>query len=271
MKNEDGFNFLEFPCKSGKPDALIIFLHGHSNHPDMFAALPARFQKEWPNADVLLVCGPEGIKASQDRKNDLGVPDVEDLYTWYKVNGKAKESLQLALSHFFNQVPVVDELNKFVDAQLKKRGLKDDGLVLYGFSLGGAIAIQVATRRPNECAALIAHSSPVFPIVKGKSKPQTLLVMGDDDHFFYTKAMSVKKPNRLKKAFDKAMQTISVHYDSSLKRLKNAGIPAKGVLVKGLHHTINEESLQHTLDFIGEKLKGGKPPKPQPPAAPPKP
>ena len=262
MKKEDGFHFLEFPCKSGKPDTLIVFLHGYSNHPDMFTELPPRFQELWPNADVLLVRGPEALHASQERKDGVGVPHVDDLYTWYKVNNKAKENLQLALSHFFNQVPVVDELNEFVNAQLKKRGLKDDGLVLYGFSLGGAIVVQMATRRPDECAAVIAHSSPIFPIVKPKSKPETMLLMGDEDTFFYTKVMDVKKPNKLKKAFDKAMQTISVHYDSSLKRLKRSGMPTTGVLVKGLHHTMTEESLKHTLDFIGKKLNKPKPPQP---------
>ena len=262
MKNEDGFNFLEFPCKSGKPDTLIVFLHGYSNHPEMFAELAPRFQKEWPNADVLMVRGPEALHVSQERKDSVGASGVDDLYTWYKASNKANENLQLALSHFFNQVPVVDELNEFVNAQLKKRGLKDDDLVLYGFSLGGAIVVQMATRRPDECAAVIAHSSPVFPIVKPKSKPDTLLVMGDEDSFFYTRTMNVKKPTRLKKAFDKAMQSVSVHYDSSLKRLKRAGLTTTGVLVKGLTHSINEESLQHTLDFIGGKLHKPKPPKP---------
>ena len=61
MKNEDGFNFIEYPCKSGKPDMLIVFFHGFSNHPEMFSELPKRFQKEWPNADVLLVPEPASL------------------------------------------------------------------------------------------------------------------------------------------------------------------------------------------------------------------
>jgi predicted esterase len=256
MKKEDGFNFLEFPSKSGKADALIIFLHGHSNHPEMFNEIASGLQKEWPNADVLVVRGPEPVHASQDRKNNLHVPDVDDLYTWYKSGTKPSDGLDLVLSHMFNRVPVVDELNKFADAQLKKRGLKDDNLVLYGFSLGGAIVVQMATRRPDKCAAVVAHSSPVFPIMKAKSKPDMMLLMGDQDHFFYTTDKGVKKPGKLKRAFDKAMSTISVHYDASLKRLKRAGFPTTGVLVNGLHHTINEESFQHTVTFLKNHLKG---------------
>ncbi|MEZ0226651.1 MAG: alpha/beta hydrolase [Alphaproteobacteria bacterium] len=256
MKKEDGFNFLEFPSKSGKTGSLIIFLHGHSNHPEMFTDIAKGLQKEWPDADVLLVCGPEPVHASQERKNNLHVPDVDDLYTWYKSGGKPSDGLELALSHMFNRVPVVDELNKFVDAQLKKRGLKDENLVLYGFSLGGAIVAQMGMRRPDKCAAVVLHSSPVFPIVKAASKPDTLLLMGDEDHFFYTTDKGVKKQGKLKRAFDKAMSTISVHYDASLKRLKRAGFPTTGKLVGGLHHTISPESFQHTVDFLKKHLKG---------------
>ncbi len=268
MKHEDGFHFLEFPSKSGKTDALIIFLHGYSNHPDMFAPVAEHLQKEFPNADVLLVRGPVPLHVNQQRKDDLGIPDVDDLYSWYKAPGKAQDSLQLALSQLFNRVPVVDDLNKFADAQLAKRGLKDDSLVLYGFSLGGAMVVQMGTRRPNPVAAVVAHSAPVFPIIKPRSKPETLLLMGDEDHFFYTRVVSVKKPNKLKKAFDKALSTISVHYDSSLARIKAAGIPVKGVIVKGLHHTINEDSFTATVDFLKGKLKKSKAPKPPAPPAP---
>jgi predicted esterase len=268
MKHENGFDFLEFPCASGKPDALIIFLHGYSNHPEMFTDIPARIQKEWPNADVLIVRGPEPIHASAERKANLGVPDVDDLYTWYKVEDSAQKNLEVALKHFFNQVPVVDKLNRFADAQLAKRKLSGDHLVLYGFSLGGAIGMQMATRRKDKCAAVVCHSAPIFPVVSPQSKPRTMLLMGDQDHFFYTRAELVqpakpakisKAKGRLKKAFDQVIGSISVHYESSLKRLKRAGLPVTGVLVKGLGHTINEESFTATMDFISKGLKPDKP------------
>lgn len=259
MKFEDGFHFNEYPCASGKPDALIILLHGYGNHPDMFKELPPAIQKEWPNADVLVVRGPVGVGADKQRLAEHGVPDAEDLYTWYKTEKNPEKQIELALKHLFNQVPVVDELNAFTDAQLAKRGLKDDGLVLYGFSLGGAMVVQMATRRGAQCAAVVCHSGPVFPIVGPKSKPDTMLLMGDQDEIFYTTSRHVeKKPKprgKLGKVFDKALNRISVHYNASLMRLRRAGLPVEGVVIKGLSHTINEESFKTTLDFIVKHLK----------------
>ncbi|MBI1215527.1 MAG: hypothetical protein GC185_06890 [Alphaproteobacteria bacterium] len=265
MKHEDGFHFLEYPCKSGKPETLIVLLHGYGNHPEMFKELPEGFQKEFPNADVLIVRGPEPVGASAEHKKDLGVPGVDDLYSWYKVQNDAGKNLELALSHLFNRVPVVDQLNKFADAQLKKRGLKDENLVLYGFSLGGGIVVQMGTRRKEKCAAVICHSGPVFPIIKPKSKPDTMILMGDQDYFFYTRTAQIKNPQgkcplkapkrKLRNAFDKAIGEIGVHYDDSKRRLERAGIEATGELVKGMGHTINEESFNKTVKYLAKKLK----------------
>ena len=258
MKHEDGFHFEEYPCKSGQPDPLVIIMHGYGNHPDMFDSLPGGIHKEWPNADVLIVRGPVPLNATPEHKKRVGAPNVEDLYTWYKVNGKADKTLELALSHMFNRVPVVDELNEFADAQLKKRGLKDDGLVLYGFSLGGAMAVQMATKRKDKCAALVCHSAPVFPIIRPKSKPDTMMVMGDQDNYFYVTPKTIEEQppkGRVVKAFDKALSKISVHYNASLKRLQRAGLPVESVVVKGLTHNINEESFDHTIKFIVKRLK----------------
>lgn len=269
MKSEDGFEFREFPCASGKPDALVIFLHGHGNHPDMFERLPPEIQKRYPNADILMVKGPVPVAASQQHKKDLGVAHVDDLYTWYKNGNKPADTLDLAISHLFNRVPVVDQLNKFADAQLAKRGLKDDGLVLFGFSLGGAVVVQMGTRRPDKCAAVICHSGPVLPIIAPKSTPDTMLLMGTEDRLFYKNTRKIANPtappkkNRLKKVFDHALSQISVHYNSSLVRLRKTGADeVKGVLVHGMDHTINEESFLHAVGFIVDHLK-------KPPVAPP--
>lgn len=274
MKYEDGFHFNEYPCASGKPDALIIFLHGHGNHPDMFAQVPEEIQKRYPNADVLVVRGPVAINADPGRKTRHGVEQNDDLYTWYHSAAKPEDTLDLAISHLFNRVPVVDDLNKFADAQLKKRNLEDKNLFLFGFSLGGAISVQMATKRPNEIAGVICHSGPVLPIMAPKSKPDMLLLMGDQDPLFYTKSKIVQNPNppkrgKLSRALDRAMEKISVHYNASLMRLKKAGINAKGVVIAGMSHTINEASFLESIAFLTEKLgKNAPPAAPQAPQAP---
>lgn len=256
MKHEDGFHFLEYPCASGKPDGLVLILHGHANHPNMFTRLAEEIRQARPNTDILLVRGPVPVNATKARIRAHGAGDADDLYTWHHITKNAGESAKLVLSHFFNRVPVVDQLNKFADAQLAKRNLKDENMAIFGFSLGGAIAVQMGTRRPQEVAAIVNHSGPVFPVGKAVSRPETLFVMGDKDDFFYTERMEVSPPkNKLKKAFDAAVAKISVQYHDSLKRLKSAKIPVVGKVIPGMGHTVNEQSFRPAMDFMNKRLK----------------
>jgi len=259
MKYEDGFHFIDSPCPSGKPDALILVLHGHHGHPEMFKDFPDEIRKKWPNADVLLVQGPIATNATEEHKDRYGFKGLDDLYTWHKVDAKdPKEGLKLAIGHLFNKLQVVDQLNKFADAQLAKRGLQDENLALFGFSLGGGIVVQMGTKRDNKCAAVVCHSGPVFPIIRPKSKPDTLLVMGDQDPLFYVKPVSVTPPpppGKLRKAFDKAADKVSMHYDHSLQRLKSAKLKTEGEVVPGMSHTVNEASFKRSLDFMVKRLK----------------
>ena len=57
-----------------------------------------------------------------------------------------------------------------------------------------------------------------------------------------------------------------MHYNSSLMRLKRAGLPTTGKVIQGMTHTINAESFTLSIDFIVDHLK--KTP-PAPPVAPP--
>lgn len=268
MKHENGFDFVEYPCASGKADALVIILPGHANHPVMFDKLAQQIRDERPNTDILIVKAPVPLGASKEHIRKNGARGADDLYTWHKLSKNAGENAKLVLSHFFNRVPVVDQLNVFADAQLQKRGLGGDQLMLFGFSLGGAIAVQMGTRRPVAPAGVVNHSGPVFPIISPKSRPETLFVMGEKDDFFYAGKMKVEpakpqKPSKgkLKKAFDNALSDavaqVSLHYDDSLKRLQKAKLPVEDKVIPGLGHTINKNSFAPAMDFMRRKL--GKP------------
>lgn len=255
MQHENGFDFLSYPCASGKPDGLVIILPGHANHPVTFDKLARQIRAERPHTDILIVKAPVALNATKEHIRKNGAGSAEDLYTWHKIKGNAGDGAKLVLSHFFNRVQVVDDLNKFADAQLQKRGLKDDNLALFGFSLGGAIAVQMGTRRPAKVAAVINHSGPVFPIIDAKSKPDTLFVMGDKDDFFYAGTTEVKPASKFKKAFNDAVSHVSLNFNDSLKRLRRAKMDVEDKVIPGLGHTVNKKSFEPAMEFIQRKLK----------------
>lgn len=258
MKSENGFHFIEFPAASGKPDALVVILHGHNNHPDMFTMLPAEVQRQHPNADVLIVRAPIPVNATPENKASKGVPNVDDLYTWHKLEKRARPHVNLALAHLFNRIGAVTKLNKFINKQLKKRGLNDKKLAIFGFSMGGAIAVEAATQRRKKCAAVVCHSGLVLPAFKPKTKPDVLLLMGDNDGYFYTQRLTMPVPQqrkgRLKKVFSKAAARIGFHHDDSRKRLSKAKVPFETELIEGMAHTITAESFGKSVAFINKRL-----------------
>lgn len=257
MKHEKGFYYLDFPAQSGKADSLIVILHGHNNHPKMFESLPAEIHKEQPNADILIIRAPFALNAKPEEKARKGVPDADDLYTWHRLEKRVKPHAALAIRHLFNSVGVVEDLNKFIDHQLKARGLKDSALAFFGFSMGGAIAVEASTRRKEKCASVVCHSGMVLPYLKAKSKPDTLMVMGEKDPLFYTGKLSLPKPQkggRIKKAFHKAASRVGLHYDDSVRRLKKAGIDVSECIIDDLPHSINKESFDQSLDFIKKRF-----------------
>lgn len=258
MKHEDGFHFLEFPAPTGKAGALVVVLHGHANHPEMFKQLPAAIHKDYPDADVLIVQAPFALKAGDEHKQRFGVPHVDDLYTWHKLEKRVAPHASLLLRHTFNRIPVVQKLNRFLDAQLKKRGLATQDMALFGFSMGGSIAVQTAIRRKDKCAAVVCHSGTILPATKARVRPDVLMLMGDQDAIFYTQKITLPKPQkagRLKSVFHKVAEKVSFHHDDAVKRLEKAGVPVTNEIVPGLKHTVSADSFDRAMKFIGPRLK----------------
>lgn len=256
MKHEKGFYYLEFPAKSGKADSLVVILHGHNNHPKMFDKLPEEIHAQHPGADVIIVQAPIPLNAPQENKDRKGIPDVDDLYTWHKLDRNVRSHAGLVIANFFNRIGVIGRLNKFIDHQLEERGLEDKNLAIFGFSMGGAIAVEVGTKRKGACAAVVNHSGMVLPNLKARSKPATLMVMGDQDQLFYTRRLTLPEPKKgkLKKAFHKVARRIGLHYDDSVKRLKGAGLDVTERIVPDLQHTISRESFDVSVEFIKKRL-----------------
>lgn len=256
MHHEKGFDFISYPCASGKPEALVVILHGHNSNPLNYRHLAQKTQDELGEVDVLIVRGPVKLKATTEEKAKKGLPEEEDLYSWLDMQKKRGKQTKLLLRTVFNRMPVIDKLNAFIDHQLKQRGLKDENLALMGFSMGGAMAVHTAAKRPKKCAAVVCHSGTVLPLLKTKSKPDTLVIMGDKDDLFYEPQHRMAQgTSRLIKAFQKAGVKVSFHHNRALKRLQKAGIPVTAEVIKDLTHRVSDETWDKANTFVGERLK----------------
>jgi len=126
-------------------------------------------------------------------------------------------------------------LGAFLDAELARHGLGDDRLALVGFSQGTMMALFVALRRAEPCAAVVGYSgaligAEVLPDDIA-SRPPVLLVHGEADEVVPVRALS-----------------------AAVTALQANGVPVESETRRGLGHGIDERGLALGADFLARNL-----------------
>jgi phospholipase/carboxylesterase len=210
------------------PRSVIVLLHGSGQHAGWMEQAAGIFSRENPDALLIIPNGPRVLPGC-------------DGFDWFNPDALRGSPGQLA----FNMKPMLDDLDVLIDAHLQKYGLADKNLVLFGFSLGGMTAHYAGQRRENPCAAVVCHSS-VYPVaIPPRSRPPTVMVMGDAN------IEGIKDDI----ASGEYPETFS--YASSVERLRGQGIGVAEYIVPGLTHMTTEESLLRSARIINDALNGG--------------
>lgn len=155
------------PKRGGKPDSLVIFLHGYgSNGADLISLAPY-----W--ADVLpgaAFVSPNAIEP---------VPMAPGGYQWFPISNLDPHLMEQGAK------TAAQSVDRFIDRELEKYGLTPDRLALVGFSQGTMMALHVGLRREQQIGAILGFSG---VLVGGRnlkeqlrSKPPVLLIHGDRD------------------------------------------------------------------------------------------
>ncbi len=173
--------------RSGKAKQLVIFLHGlGANGDDLFSLVPY-FSDLFPDAyfscpDAPFPCdmAPFGLQ-------------------WFSLKDRSGEAI---IKGIRNVSPI---LNEFIDSKLKELNLLDKDLVLVGFSQGAMLAMNVALRRKNKIAGVIAYSGAIIGTellaTEIVSRPPICLLHGEQDQvvpfFAFSEALNALKKNNV--------------------------------------------------------------------------
>ncbi|HEY8192092.1 MAG TPA: dienelactone hydrolase family protein, partial [Alphaproteobacteria bacterium] len=198
--------------------------------------------KAMPDADIICPLGP--VQFTSPKHN---VTAVDGKRTWVRHESWLDYG-RIYLNLLFNRMAVVEDLNRMIDRELAARNLTNDRLALFGFSLGGTIALLTAFTRAVAPAAVAAHSGMFFPFRHITAKPPTLWIMGDADKRYDAETEARKRTGIISRHFN-------YFHTASVERLQRAGIPLETRIVPGLDHDISDESMQNTIDFMKQKLE----------------
>ena len=202
------------PASGGRPEHLLILLHGLGADGNDLIGLAPLFQQvlpgAWcvaPNAPFPFDMGPFG-------------------YQWFGMRDLGPETRREGV---LAAAPILDS---FIDSVLEEHGLAEDRLALIGFSQGAMMSLHVGLRRERALAGIIGYSGMLVGedalAAEIRSRPPVLLTHGDADPILPVQALP-----------------------AAVAGLEAAGVAVESHVRPGLGHGIDEECIRLGREFLG--------------------
>ncbi len=205
------------PAAGGKPDSLVILLHGLGADGDDLIGLAPHWAQALPNTVFVSPHAPFPCDMAPYGRQ------------WFSLQDR---SSGIVLAGVQAAAPI---LNGFIDAELKAHGLTDDRLALVGFSQGTMMSLYVAPRRERPVAGVVGYSGALVGanLLAGdvRSRPPVLLIHGEADQVVPFQAM-----------------------DAAARALKALDIPVTTESRPGLPHSIDEAGLIKGGRFLAQRF-----------------
>lgn len=161
---------------SGKPDRLVVLLHGYGADGGDLITLGNQWRVLLPTAAFVAPNAPERCALSPQG------------YQWFPIARMNLEELRDGVR------AVAPALNAFLDEELQRLGLDGSRLALVGFSQGTMLALHAGLQRAPAPAAILGFSGALADpeiLPKVKSRPPIMLIHGDQDSTIPVDAMHV--------------------------------------------------------------------------------
>ena len=208
--------------RSGKARRLVVFLHGYGADGNDLIELGRAWQPLLPDTAFVSPHAIEPCGQAPMGRQWFPLTFRDPNERWTGVNKAG---------------PV---LEKFIEAELARRGLPPTALGLVGFSQGTMMALHVGLRRAAPPAAIVGYSG-LFVLPEGaepdaivtevRSRPPVMLVHGDRDDLIPAQALF-----------------------QAAQGLSGLGVPVEWHLSAGIGHGIDAEGLRHGGEFLARRF-----------------
>lgn len=209
-------NHHTFPALSGQTGSLVVLLHGFGSNGAAMLGLAKTLSAALPDTSFL---APDAPDPAPGRRGGLM------WFTIPELGGSSATEADLRLQASARQ------LDAFLDDQLAAHGLPASVLALLGFSQGAGMAYEVAPRRRDQLAGVVAIAGRMKRkdtlAAEARSKPPFLILSGADDRLLTA---------------DEIARTATA--------LSDAGIPAARILMSDAGHGISEEGIAAVDEFL---------------------
>ena len=206
-------------ARSGTTRQLVILCHGYGSDGNDLIALAPYWQQAMPDTAFIAPNAPERCDG-----NPTG-------YQWFPITRLDPAEIARGVE---TAAPLLD---RFIDEQLRLRGLDGSQIALVGFSQGTMMALHVGLRRSMPPACIIGYSGAlaVPERLSGEMtvEPPILMVHGDADDMLPVSRMH-----------------------QAVQALGEAGLPVQWHVSPGLGHGIDQTGLELGARFIADAFAG---------------
>lgn len=200
-----------------QPTSMVILLHGYGANGQDLLGLGEEWKAAFPNTVFIAPDAPHACEMSP-----FG-------FQWFSLGDWSPMSMAAGARN------IAPWVNEFIDAQLKQYNVREENLVLCGFSQGTMLAIYIALRRAKKVAGLLGYSGALICTEEWNElnlqKPEICLIHGIADN----------------------VVPVAAYYHAA-QMLDQYGFPFDGHVLHGLMHGINDYGLQLGRDFLKRVL-----------------
>lgn len=215
------------PANGAEAKQIVIFLHGYGADGNDLIGLAPMFAQGLPEAQFYAPHAPEQCEMSPFGRQWFSLASYDP--NFMRRDPATMGAIYKAMLDGARQAAPI--LNAFIDERLEEHALTPDKLALVGFSQGTMMALHVALRRAEPCAALVGYSGALVGrdvlAEEIKSRMPIQLIHGVDDPVVPFEAMGAAEQG-----------------------LKAVGIDAETMARPGLQHGIDPEGMVRGIEFL---------------------
>lgn len=166
------------PLAGGKPESIVVLIHGYGADGDDLLALGRSWASLLPNTLFIAPHGPSVCEMNSSGNQWFGLKDWD--------SARILKEIQMLTPSF----------NRYLDTLLKTHNLSSEQLALVGFSQGAMLALHVALHRP-QCAGVVAYSGAFLndPKELKIGRPPILLIHGTEDQVLQASFSQIAEEN----------------------------------------------------------------------------